>query len=210
MSKPLEWRDLSLLVVLLALGVFFGLLAPQYLSARNLSMLTIEFAITSVLSLGMLLVILPGHIDLSAGSGVCPGAAGGQLLERPGDGAARGGGGGLGDKGRGALHGVGGQRDGGSRWGRGLEGGHGSALQGEGDGDGGGVGGHEEGRGSESGRAQFPGGPCGSGHALFVGGGPRGPRIGGDCGAVGRARKRTSQPVLWPWTKSSQGFARWG
>ena len=70
MSKPLEWRDLSLLVVLLALGVFFGLLAPQYLSARNLSMLTIEFAITSVLSLGMLLVILPGHIDLSAGSGV--------------------------------------------------------------------------------------------------------------------------------------------
>ena len=70
MSKPLEWRDLSLLVVLLALGLFFGLLAPQYLSARNLSMLTIEFAITSVLSLGMLLVILPGHIDLSAGSGV--------------------------------------------------------------------------------------------------------------------------------------------
>jgi ABC-type xylose transport system permease subunit len=53
MSKPLEWRDLSLLVVLLALGVFFGLLAPQYLSARNLSMLTIEFAITSVAE--------PGH-----------------------------------------------------------------------------------------------------------------------------------------------------
>ena len=70
MSERMEWRDLSLLLVLLALGVFFGLLAPQYLSARNLSMLTIEFAITSVLSLGMLLVILPGHIDLSAGSGV--------------------------------------------------------------------------------------------------------------------------------------------
>ena len=70
MSERMEWRDLSLLVVLLGLGLFFGLLAPQYLSARNLSMLTIEFAITSVLSLGMLLVILPGHIDLSAGSGV--------------------------------------------------------------------------------------------------------------------------------------------
>lgn len=70
MSERMEWRDLSLLLVLLLLGVFFGLLAPQYLSARNLSMLTIEFAITSVLSLGMLLVILPGHIDLSAGSGV--------------------------------------------------------------------------------------------------------------------------------------------
>lgn len=70
MSERLEWRDLSLLLVLVALGVFFGLLSPQFLSARNLSMLTIEFAITSVLSLGMLLVILPGHIDLSAGSGV--------------------------------------------------------------------------------------------------------------------------------------------
>ncbi len=70
MNERLEWRDLSLLLVLIGLGVFFGLLAPQYLSARNLTMLTIEFAITSVLSLGMLLVILPGHIDLSAGSGV--------------------------------------------------------------------------------------------------------------------------------------------
>ncbi len=70
MNERLEWRDLSLLLVLIGIGVFFGLLAPQYLSARNLTMLTIEFAITSVLSLGMLLVILPGHIDLSAGSGV--------------------------------------------------------------------------------------------------------------------------------------------
>lgn len=70
MNERVAFRDLSLLVVLAVVVGFFGVLSPQYLSARNLSMLSIEFAITSVLSLGMLLVILPGHIDLSAGSGV--------------------------------------------------------------------------------------------------------------------------------------------
>ena len=70
MNESLQWRDLSLVAVLLLIGGFFALTAPQYLSARNLSMLIIEFSITSVLALGMLLVILPGHIDLSAGSGV--------------------------------------------------------------------------------------------------------------------------------------------
>ncbi len=32
----------------------------------------------------------------------------------------------------------------------------------------------------------------------------------GNAWPVGRARKRTSRPVLWPWTKSFRGFARWG
>lgn len=70
MNESLQWRDLSLFAVLFLIGAFFAIAAPQYLSARNLSMLIIEFSITSVLALGMLLVILPGHIDLSAGSGV--------------------------------------------------------------------------------------------------------------------------------------------
>jgi D-xylose transport system permease protein len=70
MADSVRWRDLSLVAVLLLIGTFFAVAAPQYLSARNLSMLIIEFSITSVLALGMLLVILPGHIDLSAGSGV--------------------------------------------------------------------------------------------------------------------------------------------
>jgi D-xylose transport system permease protein len=60
----------ALAAVLLCLGAVFSLLAPQFLTARNLSMLLIEFSITSVLALGMLLVLLPGHVDLSAGSGV--------------------------------------------------------------------------------------------------------------------------------------------
>jgi D-xylose transport system permease protein len=52
------------------LGAFFAVRAPDFLSARNLSLLMIDFAITATLAVGMLLVILPGHIDLSAGSGV--------------------------------------------------------------------------------------------------------------------------------------------
>lgn len=70
LNQTVNGRDLSLVFVILMLGTFFALLSPQFLSARNLSMLIIEFSITSMLALGMLLVILPGHIDLSAGSGV--------------------------------------------------------------------------------------------------------------------------------------------
>jgi len=70
MKKQFSLRDFSLLLSLLAIWTFFALAAPQYLSARNISMLSVELAITGTLALGMLLVILPGHIDLSVGSGV--------------------------------------------------------------------------------------------------------------------------------------------
>ncbi|RFC48084.1 MAG: D-xylose transport system permease protein [Verrucomicrobia bacterium] len=70
MKTKLTLRDFSLLLSLLAIGSFFTLAAPQFLSSRNLSMLAVELAITATLALGMLLVILPGHIDLSVGSGV--------------------------------------------------------------------------------------------------------------------------------------------
>jgi len=70
MKTKLSLRDFSLLLSLLAIWIFFAIAAPQYLSPRNLSSLTVELAITATLALGMLLVILPGHIDLSVGSGV--------------------------------------------------------------------------------------------------------------------------------------------
>lgn len=70
MKKQFSIRDASLLLSLLAIWIFFAFASPQYLSARNLSMLSVELAITATLALGMLLVILPGHIDLSVGSGV--------------------------------------------------------------------------------------------------------------------------------------------
>jgi len=65
-------RDFALVFALIVICAFFALRVPdfQFLSARNLSLLTIDFAITATLAVGMLLVILSGHIDLSAGSGV--------------------------------------------------------------------------------------------------------------------------------------------
>jgi D-xylose transport system permease protein len=62
----------ALLLALFAICLFFVYWVPDFgfVSARNLSLLTIDFATTAMLAIGMLLVILPGHIDLSAGSGV--------------------------------------------------------------------------------------------------------------------------------------------
>src|SRR3954468_23816454 len=66
----LHLRDLTMPLVLAALAARFAAASPEFLAPRNLSMLMIELAVTAVLALGMLLVILPGQIDLSAGSGV--------------------------------------------------------------------------------------------------------------------------------------------
>jgi D-xylose transport system permease protein len=63
-------RDFTLVIALMLVCGFFALMNPTFLSARNISILMIDLAITAVLAIGMLLVILPGHIDLSVGSGV--------------------------------------------------------------------------------------------------------------------------------------------
>src|SRR5690606_26652520 len=63
-------RDFSMLLALLAIAISFWAADPAFLSARNLSQLSIEVAATAVLALGMLLIIVPGHIDLSVGSGL--------------------------------------------------------------------------------------------------------------------------------------------
>jgi D-xylose transport system permease protein len=71
-TSRLSLRDFSLALALLAICAFFAVRVPgwSFLSARNLSLLMIDFSITATLAIGMLLVILPGHIDLSAGSGL--------------------------------------------------------------------------------------------------------------------------------------------
>src|SRR5882724_7255610 len=70
MQSRRSFRDFSLVIALVVICAFFAILSPQFLSARNLSLLTTELSITATLAIGMLLVILPGNIDLSAGSGV--------------------------------------------------------------------------------------------------------------------------------------------
>ena len=68
--KGIATREPSMAIALLAIWGFFAWAEPVFLSARNLSLLSVELAITAVLALGMLVVLLPGQIDLSAGSGV--------------------------------------------------------------------------------------------------------------------------------------------
>ena len=70
MMGRLLTRELSMGVALLGIWAFFAWREPVFLSERNLSLLSIELAVTATLALGMLLVLLPGQIDLSAGSGV--------------------------------------------------------------------------------------------------------------------------------------------
>ncbi len=69
-NAPVALRDFSMVIALIIIWGFFAFSTPAFLSARNLSNLTVELSITAILSLGMLLVILPGYIDLSIGSGV--------------------------------------------------------------------------------------------------------------------------------------------
>lgn len=70
MDKRIALRDFSLLIALVLIAAYFYTQDARFLSARNLAQLGIELSATAVLSLGMLLIILPGHIDLSVGSGV--------------------------------------------------------------------------------------------------------------------------------------------
>ncbi len=69
-KSKIPFRALAMPLALLAIFVWFAVQSSAFLSSRNLSMLAIEVSITAVLALGMFLIILPGHIDLSAGSGV--------------------------------------------------------------------------------------------------------------------------------------------
>lgn len=70
MDKKIALRDFSMLIALVLIAAYFYTRDPRFLSSRNLAQLGIELSATAVLGLGMLLVILPGHIDLSVGSGV--------------------------------------------------------------------------------------------------------------------------------------------
>jgi D-xylose transport system permease protein len=63
-------RDFSMLIALVLISGVLWWMDSTFLSARNLSQLAIELSATAVLSLGMLLIIVPGHIDLSVGSGL--------------------------------------------------------------------------------------------------------------------------------------------
>lgn len=70
MTQKMSIRNYSIAIGLILIWVFFAIATDNFLSARNLSMLFIELSVTATLALGMFLVLLPGQIDLSVGSGV--------------------------------------------------------------------------------------------------------------------------------------------
>lgn len=76
-AKPSFWSSLfgkmdvrayTMVGALVLIWVLFGLLDPTFLTARNLSNLFTQMSVTSILAIGMVLVIVAGHIDLSVGS----------------------------------------------------------------------------------------------------------------------------------------------
>lgn len=66
-----QLRALTLVGVLVGVWIVFQVLTDGlFLSPRNLTTLTIQVAITAILAVGIVMVMVPGHIDLSIGSAV--------------------------------------------------------------------------------------------------------------------------------------------
>ncbi|MGJ7034547.1 sugar ABC transporter permease [Anoxybacillus eryuanensis] len=64
----IDIRAYTMIGALIAIWIFFGMLNETFLSARNLSNLFTQMSVTAILAIGMVLVIVAGHIDLSVGS----------------------------------------------------------------------------------------------------------------------------------------------
>ncbi|MGG4344757.1 sugar ABC transporter permease [Paenibacillus lautus] len=64
----MDVRAYTMVGALVLIWVLFGILDPTFLTARNLSNLFTQMSVTSILAIGMVLVIVAGHIDLSVGS----------------------------------------------------------------------------------------------------------------------------------------------
>jgi D-xylose transport system permease protein len=65
----LDWRTYTMVFALIIIWIIFAYTTNGvFLEARNFSNLMRQATITGVLAVGMLMVILPGHIDLSIGS----------------------------------------------------------------------------------------------------------------------------------------------
>ncbi|MTW84449.1 sugar ABC transporter permease [Virgibacillus dakarensis] len=69
LSFKLNMQSYALIIALILIAVIFGVLTGgEFLSSRNLSNLFTQMTVISVLAIGMTLIIVAGHIDLSVGS----------------------------------------------------------------------------------------------------------------------------------------------
>ncbi|MBM7716107.1 D-xylose transport system permease protein [Bacillus thermophilus] len=69
MVKNIDVRAYTMIVGLVIIWIMFTILTDgTFLTARNISNLTMQMAVVAILGTGMVLVIVTGHIDLSVGS----------------------------------------------------------------------------------------------------------------------------------------------
>ncbi|WP_203248083.1 sugar ABC transporter permease [Sporosarcina beigongshangi] len=69
LSFKLDMQAYTLIIALVLIAVIFGFFTGgEFLSSRNISNLFSQMSIIAVLAIGMTLVIVAGHIDLSVGS----------------------------------------------------------------------------------------------------------------------------------------------
>jgi D-xylose transport system permease protein len=65
----IPWRQLTMVGALVVIWIVFSLTTDgTFLTPRNLSLLARQMAVTSILAIGMVLVIVAGQIDLSVGA----------------------------------------------------------------------------------------------------------------------------------------------
>ncbi|HLR95100.1 MAG TPA: multiple monosaccharide ABC transporter permease [Jiangellaceae bacterium] len=83
MSRNL--RQSGILIALVALVAMFSILNPNFLSPGNLTNIVLQYTYILILAIGMVIVIIGGHIDLSVGSVVgLAGAVSAVLVVREG------------------------------------------------------------------------------------------------------------------------------
>ncbi|HST38609.1 MAG TPA: hypothetical protein VLK58_03835 [Conexibacter sp.] len=72
-ARDADWGPVPVIVGLAVIWIVFQLLNENFLSARNLSNLVLQVGVVGMLSLGVVLVLLIGEIDLSLGTlaGMC-------------------------------------------------------------------------------------------------------------------------------------------
>nr|WP_134684002.1 sugar ABC transporter permease [Brevibacillus migulae] len=64
----MDVRAYTMVAAVILIWLLFGMLNDTFLTARNLSNLFTQMSVTAILAIGMVLVIVSGHIDLSVGS----------------------------------------------------------------------------------------------------------------------------------------------
>lgn len=68
MQQLLKVRELNVFLALLAVGALISLFTPYFLTTNNLMGVFRSFSMTAIMSIGMVMVIITGGIDLSVGS----------------------------------------------------------------------------------------------------------------------------------------------